>query len=111
MKQPPILQRLRAKKRNQSLLIGLTWYTADTWAEVKSTATDPECFEKSFEAWKAMAVSFRRELQRTGVHAVECQIIPHVFAKWCALNNQENNSTSRSEFVSVQMNEKREGKA
>jgi hypothetical protein len=103
MRQPPILQRLRAKKRNQSLVIGLTWYTEETWAEVKATATDPECFEETFPKWKAMAVSARREFQRSGVRAMECKIVPQEFFAWCAQHNQENNSTSRAEFVSEKL--------
>jgi len=43
------------------MVIGVTWYNAETWAEVKATATDPECFEQSFEKWKAVAVKARRE--------------------------------------------------
>ncbi|MFA6921130.1 MAG: hypothetical protein WC216_04755 [Gallionella sp.] len=100
MKQPPVLQRLRAKKRSQSLLIGVTWYTEETWGEVKATATDPERFEDSYLKWKAMAIKAQREFLRSGVRAIECQIVPEKFAAWCMLNNQENNATSRAEYVS-----------
>jgi hypothetical protein len=100
MKKPPLLQRLKAKKRNQSLLIGLTWYTEETWAQVKASASDPECFEESFLKWKAMAVAARREFQRAGARAIEFHIIPSEFSAWCALNSQENNAASRAEFVS-----------
>ncbi|MDP1633152.1 MAG: hypothetical protein Q8L69_00550 [Gallionellaceae bacterium] len=82
------------------MIIGVTWYTEETWAQVKATATDPECFEDSFEKWKAVAIAARREFQRSGVRALECQIVPHEFSAWCALHGQENNSTSRAEFVS-----------
>jgi hypothetical protein len=105
MRKPSLQQRLRAKKRSQAMIIGLTWYTEETWAQVKATALDPECFEESFPKWKAMAISARREFQRSGVRAIECQIIPEEFFAWCALNAQENNSTSRAEFVSVKLNE------
>ncbi|MDO8311262.1 MAG: hypothetical protein Q7T25_04915 [Sideroxyarcus sp.] len=105
MRQPPLLQRLRAKKRSQSLLVGITWYTEKTWAQVKATASDPERFEDTFVKWKAVAVSARREFQHSGVRAVECPIVPEEFFAWCALNNQENNSTSRAEFVSEKLSE------
>jgi hypothetical protein len=101
MRQPPLLQRLRAKKRTQALLIGVTWYTEETWAQVKATATDPKCFEASFAKWKTMAVKAQREFLRSGIHAIHCQIIPQEFFTWCTLTNQENNAASRAEFVSV----------
>lgn len=103
MKKPSLLQRLRAKKRNRALLIGMTWYTESTWAEVKATALDPESFEESFPKWKAMAISAIREFLRSGVHAVECHIDPQEFFSWCDVNNQLNNSASRAEFVSQKL--------
>lgn len=103
MRKPSLLQRLRAKKRNKALMIGITWYTEDTWAQVKATATDPESFEDSFPAWKRMAVSTLREFLRSGVRAVECQIDPQEFFAWCTLNSQENNSGARAEFVSQKL--------
>lgn len=100
MRKPTLSQRLKAKNRSQSLVIGVTWYTEETWAQVKATAKDPECFEDTFEKWKAMAIAARREFQRSGVMALECQIVPQEFFDWCTLNNQENNAASRGEFVS-----------
>lgn len=103
MRKPTLYQSLKAKRRSQSLVIGLTWYTEETWGQVKATATDPECFENSFAQWKAMAVAARRNFQRSGVLALECQVEPDDFAAWCAQNNQENNSTSRAEYVSEKL--------
>jgi len=105
MKKPSLQQRIRAKKRSEAMIIGLTWYTEETWAQVKATATDPKCFEASFAKWKAMAISARREFQRSGVRAIECQMIPEEYFAWCTQNNQENNATSRAEFVSVKLSE------
>ncbi|UCV15504.1 hypothetical protein [Quatrionicoccus australiensis] len=103
MRKPTLYQSLKAKRRSQSLVIGVTWYTEETWARVKATATDPDCFEDSFAKWKAMAVAARRNFQRSGVLALECQIVPEEFSAWCLANNQENNSTSRAEFVSEKL--------
>jgi hypothetical protein len=100
MRKPSLLTRLRAKKRNQSILAGVTWYTEETWAQVKASASDPECFEESFREWEAMAISARRELQRSGVRTVEFHIIPQEFFEWCALNSKLNIAASRAEFVS-----------
>lgn len=103
MRKPTLSQRLKAKKRSQALIIALTWYTEETWAQVKASATDPECFEDSFEKWKAAAIKARSEFQRSGVRAIACLIVPEEFAAWCALHGEENNSTSRAEFVSEKL--------
>jgi hypothetical protein len=111
MRIPTLYQRLKAKKRSEAMVIGVTWYTEEAWAQVKATATDPECLEQSFAKWKAMAVKARREFQRSGVCALECQIVPEEFFAWCMQHGQENNSTSRAEFVSVKLTAQYEGKA
>lgn len=103
MRKPSLSQRLKAKNRTQAMIIGVTWYTEDTWARVKATATDPECFEESFEKWKAMAIKAQREFLRSGVRAIECQVVPEELAAWCAETGQENNATSRAEFVSAKL--------
>lgn len=103
MRKPTLPQRLKAKRRSQVLVIGLTWYTEETWAQVKASATDPECFEDSFERWEAMALKARREFQRSGVRAIEYRIDPDEFSAWCSRHGQENNSTSRAEFVSERL--------
>lgn len=105
MKKATLHQRLKARNRSQLLIVGVTWYTEETWAQVKATATDPKCFEESFQRWKAMAIAARSEFQRSGVRAVECQIIPYDFFAWCVLNSQDNNATSRAEFVSEKLSE------
>ena len=111
MRKPTLYQSLKAKRRSQSLVIGVTWNTEENWAQVKATAVDPECFEDSFPKWKDMAVAARRNFQRSGVLALECQINPQEFFAWCALNNQENNATSRGEFVSEVLSAAHERKA
>lgn len=103
MRKPTLYQSLRAKRRSQSLVIGVTWYTEETWAQVKAMAADPECFEESFSEWKAMAVAARRNFQRSGVLTLECQIVPDEFLAWCTLHNQENNAASRAEFVAEKL--------
>jgi hypothetical protein len=100
MRKPTLYQRLKAKKRSQQLVVGVTWYNEETWAQVKATSADPKRFEASFPEWKAMATKARRDLQRSGIMALECLIVPEDFFAWCVLNNQENTAPSRAEYVS-----------
>lgn len=103
VKRSSMLRSLRAKHRKQAMIVGVVGYTAETWAQVKATATDPQCFEDTFEKWKNVAVTARREFLRSGVQAVEYQIDPQVFADWCAQHQQQNDSKSRAEFVSEKL--------
>ena len=103
MRKPTLLERLRAKKRNRAMLVGVTWYTGETWTQVKASAADPERFEESFSKWEAMAISALREFLRSGVQAVKFHIIPEEFVAWCTLNNKVNNAESRAEFVAEKL--------
>ena len=103
MRKPSLLERLRAKKRTQSMIVGVTWYTDETWSHVKAKASGPECFENSFADWQAMAVSTRRELQRSGARALAFYIIPQELFDWCVMNSKVNNAESRAEFVSEKL--------
>jgi hypothetical protein len=110
MRKPTLYQSIKAKRRSQSMVIGVTWYTPETWVQVKATAVDPECFEDSFEKWKTMAVAARRNFQRSGVMALECQIFPDEFFAWCAQNERQNDSTARGEYVSEKLSAAHESK-
>ena len=103
MRKASLRTRLQAKRRTQTMLAGITWYNEEAWAQMKADASDPECFEDSFPQWVAMATAARRELQRSGVRAVECHIVPQEFFDWCELNNKSNIAASRAEFVSEKL--------
>lgn len=103
MRKPSLLERLRAKKRNRAIMVGVTWYTKETWIQVKASAADPEGFEESFQEWEAMAIAALREFLRSGVRAVKFHIIPEEFVAWCALNIRVNNAEARAEFVSEKL--------
>lgn len=98
-----LFRHMRAQQRKQSMIVGVVGYTEETWAQVKATATDPQCFEDTFEKWQAVALSARRDFLRSGVQAVEYQIEPEVFEAWCEQNQQQNDSKARAEFVSEKL--------
>ena len=98
-----MFRHMRAKHRKQAMIVAVVAYTPETWAQVKASATDPHSFEDSFEKWREVAFAARREFLRTGVQAVECQIVPEEFAAWCAQHQQHNDSRSRAEFVSERL--------
>jgi hypothetical protein len=100
-----MFRHMRAQQRKQAMIVAVVGYTAETWAQVKATATDPQCFEDTFERWKDVAFTAQREFQRSGVQAMEYQIVPDVFAAWCAQHQQQNDSKARAEFVSEKLGE------
>jgi hypothetical protein len=111
MRKPSLIERLRAKKRNRAVMVGVTWYNAASWARVKGAAADPELFEETFAEWEAMAVLALRDFLRSGVQAIKYPVNPDEFFAWCALHNKLNNAEARAEFVSVMLNAARDSSA
>jgi hypothetical protein len=103
MRKPSLLDRLRAKKEARSAVVGVTWYTQETWSEVKAAATDPERFEKTYAEWSAMAIEAVADLKNTGVNTAKVLIIPNELLPWCLGHNRPNNAASRAEFVSEKL--------
>jgi hypothetical protein len=103
MRKPPLLQRLRAKKQVRSagpVVVGVSWYSEDEWAKVKSFAADPDVFEASFDEWLAMAESALGQLTSMGIVPTKVFIEAQAFKEWCARKSMPNNAQSRSEYVS-----------
>jgi hypothetical protein len=103
MKKQSLLERLRAKKQAQSLVVGVTWYTEENWERVKSTATDPERFEKTYVEWNAMAVKALADIKRSGVNAIKFFVNSDDLQSWCLLYNKPNRADSRAEFVAEKL--------
>ncbi|MEJ2609736.1 MAG: hypothetical protein P8179_06495 [Candidatus Thiodiazotropha sp.] len=88
------------KKQFQStMVLGVTWYTADAWVKVKSTAVDPDRFEETFKEWEVIANKALEDLKKSGVNPRKVLIDPSQFAAWCMLCNKENSASSRAEYV------------
>jgi len=105
------MRRLRAPKPARSPAVGVTWYTAETWARVKAAAKDPERFEATYAEWDAMAVEAIAKLERAGVGAVKVFIAPDELLSWCLAHNKPNNAASRAEFVSEKLRRQNEAGA
>jgi len=99
---PPLLERLRAKKRSgQSVVLGVCWYTEAGWARVKESATDPERFEATYEEWRVMAEKSLPDLSSTGLSPIKVTIDPDEFAAWRKKYRRKNNASARAEYVSA----------
>jgi hypothetical protein len=103
MKKTSLMDRLRAKKKARSSVVGVTWYTEEEWSKVKAAATDPERFEETYAEWTAMAIEAVADLKKVGVNTVNFFVTPNELLPWCLLHNKPNNAASRAEFVAEKL--------
>ena len=85
------------------MLVGVAWYTAETWAQVKAAAFDSERFEATFAEWETMATEAFAELKATGTNLVRFNVVPADLLAWCLAHNKRNDAAARAEFVSEQL--------
>ena len=84
------------------MLVGVGWYTAGEWAQVKASAVDAERFEDSYHEWVRMAEQALGELRATGVAAEKSYVKANELLAWCLAHNRANDGAARAEFVSEQ---------
>ena len=111
MKKPSLMERLHAKKKMRSTVVGVTWYTEENWSKVKAAATDPERFEETYAEWDAMAIEAVADLKKAGVNTVKFFVIPNELFPWCLLHSKPNNAASRAEFVAEKLRSQSEADA
>ena len=111
MKKPSLMERLHAKKKMRSTVVGVTWYTEENWSKVKAAATDPERFEETYAEWDAMAIEAVADLKKAGVNMVKFFVIPNELFPWCLLHSKPNNAASRAEFVAEKLRSQSEADA
>lgn len=80
-------------------MLGVTWYTEENLAHVKSTATDPERFEATYAEWNAMACEALADIKKLMASVVKFPINSNEFLAWCSLHSKPNNAATRAELV------------
>jgi hypothetical protein len=104
MKKRRLKQRLRAQRLTRaSPVVGVAWYSADQWADVRASATDAERFESSYSEWLKMAEDALRDLELAGMTPVKVLVKASELAAWCLVHGKPNNAGARAQFTSEKM--------
>ena len=103
MKKKSLIERLRAKKNANRTVLGVTWYSAESWSRIKAAAADRERFEATYAEWQAMADEALTDIKKTGVNPIKVSITYEELLPWCVVHKKPNNAASRAEFVSERL--------
>lgn len=79
--------------------VGLPWYEASSYEEVKALMKDGDRFARTYAEWEALAKRTEDELRRKGDLTVRAYIRPAEFAAWCRANGQDVDSHGRMAFA------------
>ncbi len=79
--------------------IALPWYTRDEYPDIRNMMIDSHNLASSYEQWLAAAENNENVGRQSGLEIERIRIEPSTFARWCAINNLEPDSTARMRYV------------
>jgi hypothetical protein len=86
---------------DQDSLVGVPWYTADTYRAILDVMEDSGLFPESFAAWHRGAEERVRCLSLAGRMPVPVRVDPQEFLHWCAKERLRPDAESRMEYARV----------
>lgn len=84
-------------------VVGVAWYSRDTWTALRAVAPDAADLEATYEHWLAVFENGLSMVRAAGVnpHRVEIDIVS--FTEWCGAVGRPLDSAARAAFVSEQL--------
>src|SRR5690242_19286688 len=67
----------------QLSVIGIPWYSRESWDEILGIMEDAGSLPEDFDAWLERAERVRADCESRGNFVVECTIEPQLFTDWC----------------------------
>lgn len=79
--------------------IGLPWYEACDYAQIKSVMEDGNSLAPTYGKWQADAQEIEEALRGDGYTVIRAHIRPVDFVQWCKANSHNINSQGRNAFA------------
>lgn len=91
----------RSKKRQRPQpVVGVSWYRAEQWADLRRVSVDAEGMEAEWDQWNRTAEARLEELQRSGVRVHKVEVDVDALVLWCEARRRPVNAEARAEFTS-----------
>jgi len=95
-------------KKRKDIRIGIAWYREDQWQLLRSTASDSESIEDTYQEWMQIAGESIEKLKKHGLDPVKVDFDVHEFNGWCNTHKRNPNAESRSEYAAELLRKKDE---
>ncbi len=79
--------------------LGIAWYREDQWQLLRSTASDVENIEDTYQEWLQSAEKAMKELKKQGLKPVKADLNVKEFNEWCEIEGRIPDAGSRSEYT------------
>jgi len=85
--------------KKEGMKFGIAWFREDQWPLLRSTASDSEVIEDTYQEWLDHAYEFIKKLKKEGYQPVKIDFDVNEFNDWCQRNMKVPNGDSRSEYT------------
>lgn len=100
MKVNPNIKRLLDSLRGRGIgRLGLPWYDACDWEQIKAIMEDGHSLASTYGKWHADAKELEEALRGEGYAVVRAHIRPVDFVAWCKANGHQVNAKGRNAFA------------
>ena len=96
---------LPAYKDKQSVM-GIPWYTENTWQKMKEISEDKENFHENFQTWLAIVDKSIIGLTNINRPFLRLDIDPVSYSWWCDKNSMKKDKESRRQYVQFLLHNK-----
>ena len=81
------------------MIVGIAWYGAEDWEEIRRISVDGDKLEDTHDAWMRSAELQREQMGRAGYYVHKIVIVPKKWAAWSRRNGIPLNGASRAQYV------------
>src|ERR1051326_6444858 len=91
--------RRRSRLASPPAVVGMAWYDAVQWTQLKQIAGDAEQLDDTHEAWKRNAEQTERQLAADGMVVRRVPIEVDALVAWCRAQDRPVNGAARAEYT------------
>jgi len=87
------------------MVSGVAWYRREQWALLKSTASDADDLEETYDEWLEFAKHSFKVIWDTGIDLVKVDVDVDELIEWCRNEERPVDGAARTSFVIQKMKE------
>ena len=92
--------------KSGTTVVGIAWYTAENYENVRRVMTDAHDLPDDFLTWLCRAQKVRKVEEETGAVVICVPVDPDAFLAWCNAVQKPSNATARRHYVALTLNDK-----
>jgi hypothetical protein len=97
-------------KNQKGIQLGIAWYREEQWQLLKSTASDPEIMEETYQEWLQSAKESIKKLKKQGLTPIQVDLDVKDLNDWCRKEGRTPDAASRSEYTAESLRRRAQDK-